>query len=198
MKHTFFTIAGALLAGFVGGVLGVRFSAATEQQPARNIRARSFELVDEKGEAIAFWGVDQQNSALLAFGARGNNPHGLKPRSPGGLANPQNQLALFGVDGGDGGILQINGSDGHDRARLKLDVFGQPSLEMSDEITGRMSLGIVHTDTPVDERTYNWALGFYDRVGYEAAGLGMFVEKEKGKSYLRGSLFTNPRRLEFK
>jgi hypothetical protein len=198
MKHTFFTIAGALLAGFVGGVLGVRLSAARQQQPAQMIRARSFELVDEKGEAIAFWGVDERNSAILAFGARGHNPHGLKPRSPGGLANAENQLAIFGVEGDDGGILQINGADGNWRARLKLDVFGQPALLMSDEVRPRVSLGIVETDTPVDERTNNWDLAFYDRVGYEAASLGMIVEKEKGKSYLRGSLFTNPNRLEFK
>src|SRR5580704_15102974 len=61
-------IAAALVAGFVGGILGARL-ARTGDQPV--VRARNFELVDASGQAIAFWGVDKGQNEVLAFGSRG-------------------------------------------------------------------------------------------------------------------------------
>jgi hypothetical protein len=67
---------------------------AYQPPPAQQvIRARSFELVNEAGETISLWGVDQGGNAVLAFGSRGLALKGARPHGvPAGLLNPENQL----------------------------------------------------------------------------------------------------------
>src|SRR5579872_7101130 len=99
MKH-FVVIALALFAGFIGGILGTRISQPTQPTVDQIVRAHSFELVNAAGETISFWGVDQGNNIVLAFGGRGLSIGGEHPRAlPAGLANPDNQLTAFGLQG---------------------------------------------------------------------------------------------------
>ena len=52
-------IGAALVAGFIGGILGTRLTHMADRPVADSIvRARSFELVDKTGKVISFWGVD--------------------------------------------------------------------------------------------------------------------------------------------
>jgi hypothetical protein len=67
MRHVF-VIAAALAAGFAGGMIGTAM-----MSPARQvIRARSFELVNEAGQTVAYWGVLSEAGAafrvILAWG----------------------------------------------------------------------------------------------------------------------------------
>ena len=64
------TLAAALVAGFFGGLLGTQVAYIREQaRPEAIVRARSFELVDEAGQAISYWGVDKGQNLVLAFGS---------------------------------------------------------------------------------------------------------------------------------
>ena len=101
MRSVFFVIAG-LVAGFVGGVLGARLTLHREQALSEQVvRARSFELLDEAGQAISYWGIDNNKNAVLAFGShwpttkvRGGSPSG---HPPGRLEDLANQRVAIGV-----------------------------------------------------------------------------------------------------
>src|SRR5436190_17036465 len=118
----------ALIAGFLGGLLGTRFPRPSDPGV---IRAHSFELVNETGQTISFWGVDTGRNAVLAFGDRGFALGGQHPNDvPIGLQNPHNQLAAFGLRRSDDPFMTMNGVDGKVRARLGVNPDGKPTLRM--------------------------------------------------------------------
>ena len=112
------TITMALLAGFAGGISGAFvFHSLSSTLPERVVRARSFEMVDEAGKVVSFWGIDDTQQAVLAFGSRGLALGGRRPvNMPLWLKNPDNQLAAFGLLGDDGPILSLRGEDLKTRA----------------------------------------------------------------------------------
>jgi hypothetical protein len=183
-------IAAALVAGFVGGILGARL-ARTGDQPV--VRARNFELVDASGQAIAFWGVDKGQNAVLAFGSRGLASGGVRPANvlP-GLEEPGNQLAAFGLQGNDSPLLKMSGVDGKTRARLYLSADGKPFFLLEDETGPRVSLGIEQSDTPGPDDN-DWTLAFYP----ERARIGMFTEKQGGQKYIRGVFLVNRDKVKY-
>jgi hypothetical protein len=184
-------IVAALVAGFVGGILGARMGRTSEQGPRRIVRARSFELVDAAGQAISFWGVDQGDNAVLAFGSRGLAPGGARPRSI-GLANPDNQLTAIGLLGADNPMLKMRGADGKTRVRMVLSTDGKPVLTMEDEKGPRVSLGVEQSDIPGPEDN-DWTLVF----AQERARIGMFTEKEGGERYVRGVFLVNRDKVKY-
>lgn len=177
MRQALFVVA-ALLAGFVGGILGTRVTRARERQrPEEVVRARGFELVNEAGQAISYWGIDKGENAVLAFG----NGRAL-PGHPLGLEDPHNQLGAIGLVGGGGGaFLKLRATDGEARVRLCLNDFGKPFLLMDDETGPRVLLGVEQSDTP-GPGDNDWILSFYP----ERAAIGMYTEKEGGQTYVRG------------
>jgi hypothetical protein len=184
MKQTALIVA-ALVAGFVGGILGTRMIRTLEQpHPEQVVRARSFELVDHAGETIAYWGVDKGQNAVLAFGSqRPTGPVGRDAlaRRPGlGLDNPHNQRAALGVID-DSPFVFFRAPDGKPRMSLSLSIYGKPILVMDDETGKRMSLGAEHSDTP-GPGDNDWALDF----GPDRARIGMFAREEGGQTYVRG------------
>ncbi len=184
MKQLYLILA-ALLAGFFGGLLGTRVGHSRDQNPEAVVRARSFELLDERGQMISFWGVDQGQNAVLAFGSRGLAPGGDRPRNtPPGLSNPDNQLAAIGLLGEDSPMLKMRGADGKPRVKMLLSTDAKPVLVMGDEKGPKVSLGVEQSDTPGPEDN-NWALMF----AQERARIGMGIEKEGGQTYVRGVFF---------
>jgi len=164
-------------------------------QPPRTeqvIRARSFELVNEAGHPISFWGVDQGQNAVLAFGSRGLALSDAPRRVPAGLSNPENQLAAFGLQGNDAPILTMRGADGKTRVRLLLSPDAKPTLTMEDETGPRVSLGIEQSDTPGPQDN-DWTLVF----GPERARIGMFTEKDNGQTYVRGIFLLNKEKVKY-
>lgn len=183
MKQTVL-VAAALLAGFIGGVLGSRVTRAGEEnQPARVLRARSFELVDEAGKVISIWGVNKHGHTLLAF-LRSEHVPGEKREHSLGLDDPLNQLAAIGVEGSAG--LTFRGTDGKTRVMLGLGLWDKPGLMMADETSQRLALGLHQTDTPSAEDDI-WALSFEPDVAW----IGTSPRMEHGQKYVRGVLTVN-------
>jgi hypothetical protein len=176
----------SLIAGFVGGILGTLvFRPSGQPGPANVVRARSFELLNEAGQAISYWGSDDGQNVVLAFGSRPGTvlaEGAARPvKAPHGQHNPENQLAAIGLLANDSPFLQMRGEDGKTRVRLLLSDYAKPTLLMEDETGPRVSLGIEQSDTPGPSDN-DWTLAFYP----ERARIGMFTEKLAGKTYVRG------------
>jgi hypothetical protein len=191
-----FVIVAALLAGFVGGVFGTLVMPTRKQpNPEQVVRARSFELVDEAGRVMSYWGVDKFNNAVLAFGS--NWPPtpaggGVLPGHPRlRLDDPDNQRAVIGVIG-DAPFLHLSAADGKTRVRLYLSSYGKPFLLMEDESGPRVALGIDQSDTPGPQDN-DWALQFYP----ERAWLGMHSLKEGGQTYVQGGFSFNQDKVKY-
>jgi hypothetical protein len=193
VKHLF-SIVAAMLAGFIGGILSNRVNNTREEPRISQVfRARSFELVNEAGQAISYWGVDQGQNAILAFGSRGLALGGARPQNiPPGLQNPHNQLLTIGLQGNDSPLVQMNGANGKTRARLLLSSYGKPVLLMEDETGPRVLLGIEQSDTPGPEDD-DWSLAFFP----ERARIGMYKEKVGGQTYVRGSFAIHTDKLKY-
>ena len=191
-----FLVGAALFAGFVGGILGTGVMHTREQShPDRVVRARSFELMNEAGQAISFWGVDNAGNAVLAFGSNW-------PETPGGGSAPpgrthprlddrHNQRAAIGVID-DIPFLHLTGADGKTRVRLYLSDYGKPFLLMEDETGPRVALGVDQSDTPGPDDN-DWALTFYP----ERVWLGMKAEKDGGQMYVRGGFSVDKGRAKY-
>jgi hypothetical protein len=116
-------IAAALLAGFIGGVLGNRANYfSRKSQPSDLIRAHRFELLNEAGQPVSYWGVDQGNDVVLAFARHGDAnqaPVGavaVQPLRP--LDEPSGQRIAIGLHGDDSPFMALSGPDGKTRVRL--------------------------------------------------------------------------------
>lgn len=195
MKQSLVILA-ASFAGFLGGLAGARFVGTAAPSPvAQVVRARNFELLDESGAVISYWGIDEGQDVVLAFGGHWADRPGGRRRLPGnphlGLRDPQNQLASIGVVD-DFPLLQFRGEDGKPRARLLISMFGKPSLLMDDERGVRVALGIEQSDTPGPEDN-DWSLLFKP----DMAWIGMRSFTEKGHTYLRGGVAANKQKIKY-
>jgi hypothetical protein len=193
-----FPVLAALTAGFVGGVLGTLLVRTREEPRAeRVVRARSFELVDDAGRTISFWGIDKGNNVVLAFGSRPGTllaEGAARPiHAPRGLYNPDNQLAAIGLLANDSPALKLRGADGKTRVRLYLDDWAKPALLMEDETGPMVLLGVEQSDTP-GPGDNDWALDFGPRL---RALIGTWREKVGGTTYVRGTFLLNKDRIKY-
>ncbi len=189
-------VAAALLAGFIGGILGALVMRSGEQaHPGQPIRARSFELADESGRVVSFWGIDKRQNAVLAFGSHWpKTPRGggaVPDRPPLALDDPDNQRAAIGVVN-DSPFLSLRGTDGKTRASLDLSEYGKPALWMADETGLRVHLGVEGSDTPGPQDN-DWSLAFYP----ERARIGMYTEKDGGQTYVRGRFAVHRDKIKY-
>ena len=160
---------------------------AREQADPAQVRAHSFELVNEAGQKISYWGVDKGQNAVLAFG-RG----GTIPGHPGlGLGDPHSQRAVIGLTD-DSPFLMLRGPDGETRVRLLLSIYGKPVLLMEDETGPRVLLGLEQSDTP-GPGDNDWALAFYP----ERARIGMYTVKDGKQTYVRGSFAVHEDKVKY-
>lgn len=184
MKQTLL-IAASLFTGFLGGTIGAGFILARYEGCTRQaVRARGFELVNESGQAISYWGVDKRQNVVLAFGRQMPDP---KPGGPAGITslgldNPENQRAAFGMVG-DTPTALYRASDGRLRMSVCLSMYDKPIIVMEDRSGKRVSLGIQHSDTPGPQDD-DWALAFFPDV----ATIGTFTREIGGQTYVRGLL----------
>ncbi len=189
MKNTP-VIAAALFAGFVGGILGTSVMHIREQSlPNRVIRARSFEVVDEKGRPISYWGVDKLHDVVLAFGGQWD-PKRYVERT-GDLTDPSNQGAMIGMVGGDA-TLRFNGADGKTRLHMGFNPFEKPLLWMGDETGKRLALGVEQSDTPSTEDN-DWHLVFEPN----RAWIGMYVARDGTGKYVQGGMSVNTDKVKY-
>lgn len=185
-----FTVVAAIVAGFLGGIVGTRIGGARDQIV---VRAHSFELLNDAGEVISFWGVDSAQSATLAFGSRRRGLGGARPQGvPAGITNPDNQLLAIGLASADEPMLKMRGTDGKIRASLYVAPYEKPFLLMEDETGPRVLLGIEQSDTPGPEDN-NWSLLFLP----QRARIGMGTVKEGGQNYVVGTFFLNRNKVKY-
>jgi len=186
----------SLLAGFAGGLLGVRVALTHRPpQPDQLVRARSFELVDQAGQPISYWGVDHNGDAVLAFGSHWPSSPGKGPRSDHSAPNLRDlngQRAAIGVIDDDP-FLRLRGADGKTRIRMYLSDYAKPILLMEDKSGPRISLGIEQSDMP-GPNDDDWALDF----GPDSrARIGTYTEKAAGQTYVRGIFSVKEQRLKY-
>jgi hypothetical protein len=190
----------ALLAGVAGGCLSTYALLARKlHHPEEQvIRAHRFELVNDAGRPISFWGFDKSQEAVLAFGSNDapGAPGGSSQRhSSLGLNDPYGSRVAIGVPGNAGPFLRFNGSDGQLRVLLDMDDFERPSLMMKDDNLLGLTLGSERSDTPdFRDKTEHWALNFFPE---ERARIGMFTEQKGKQTYVTGFVTTNPYKRKY-
>ena len=182
MKQSLLIIA-ALLAGFLGGVIGTVLT-REDARPRTVVRAHSFELIGDDGRAISFWGVGKDKYAVLAFGSNRTAPMAGGTRAF-DLHDPRNQRASLGVVD-DSPFLYFRAPDGEPRMSLSLSTFQKPILWMGDETGGRVWLGVQQSHT-AGLQDGTWALNF----GPEKARIGMAQVEAGGREYFEGFFFVS-------
>src|SRR5215469_8105465 len=123
MKHLFFVLA-ALVLGAAGGSIGTYAVLVHERgRPEEVIRAHRFELVNDGGKAVSFWGTDSTGYVELAFGhpqGSSSAPHDVGTKDAAALGIiPSIAIGLEGESGRP--FLGYNGSDRQLRVLLNLD-----------------------------------------------------------------------------
>lgn len=174
-------IVAALFAGFVGGILGT-ISVLRYHRPAeiQVIRAHRFELLNDAGERVSYWGRDKGNQLLLVFENKTFKGDSGSKIAPAAEDFVRQRIAL-GVSGDGGPLFEIRGADGRPRLRLLLNEFDKPTMIMDDESGVRAAFGYEQPDTS-DPHADDWALQFLPN----RARMGMYVDYDHGKKYLRG------------
>ena len=184
-------ITAAGVAGFFGGILGTLAVQGREKaQTEQIIRARGFELLNHAGQVVSYWGMDEGQNAVLAFGENwpATTPPGRHPLRPG---NRDDQRLAIGVIE-DLPFLHLKAADGKTRTRLYLNSWGKPMFLLEDEKGPRVSLGIEQSDTggPQDD---DWTLDF----GPESrARIGMYSERRNGEKLIYGIFSVRKDRLK--
>jgi hypothetical protein len=201
MKYLFLVLA-ALAAGAVGGSIGTYAVLVHERErPEQVIRAHRFELVNERGQAVSFWGAGPQGYTELAFGRpQEATTKPDKAASPTGdqLDNGDRPVTIaeqvaIGLEGGDRPFLSYEGTDHQFRVLLDLDDFERPSLWMSDGRGLGLTLGSERSDTPgIRDKTEHWALDFLPE---SRARMGAYTEQKGSHRNVRGFVWINPTEL---
>ncbi len=176
------------LFGALGAYAYLRFQPPTER--ANAVRASRFELTDENGKVLGFWGIDRGNNAVLAFIPKTARSSGTIEHSSGQarftFQNPNEAFAV-GLMSTDAPFMNLLGKDGRSRALLYLTEQQKPVLHMSDGLSeSRLLLGFVDNDAP-STRDDDWALLFR---GPDVAGIGSIKDPANGKQ--RGYLSLSP------
>jgi len=149
--------------GFIGGYTANIVGVARQTHASDTLQAKRFELLDDSGARVAFWGSDKESHEIvLAFAA----PDG-------------NKLAALGVNSARRAFMNFNGSDGKRRFTVELaDPSEKPSLALSDNTyEGRVTLGFLQTDYPSPSDD-DWGL-IFSGPGHRYIDFG--VHKVPGK-----------------
>lgn len=182
----------ALFAGFAGGVAATLVIRAREQpHPERVVRAHGFELVDDAGQAISYWGIDKQQNIVLAFGIRRDNALPER-RVAVDIKDPDNQTYAIGLAGDDTPFLTMRGRDRKPRVNLLFSLYEKPVLVMADETGPRLRLGFEGSDTLTPDDN-DWWLDFRPEV----ARIGFHAEKKDGKTYVQGGVYVRKDKVTY-
>lgn len=130
----------AVLSGFWAGTLSTR-TQSVQASGTDTIRAKRFELLNDLGKPVAFWGSDEHRHIVLTF-----------------LGPDMSERASLGLGAGEVPFMGLAGKDGKVRVGLQLGWGDKPSIALNDEnMEGRIILGFVHTDAP-SPRDDDWGL----------------------------------------
>jgi hypothetical protein len=204
MKHLFLILA-ALVSGAVGGSIGTYAVLVHETgQAQRVVRAHRFELINDGGQTISFWGADPGGYVELAFGepqeAPASRNRSVNDAVEGTSAKDRQgrttQSIAIGLEGETKRpFLSYHGTDDQLRVLLDLDDFERPSLQMSDGKVLGLTLGSERSDTPgYRDKTERWALNF---LPDERALIGAYTKEDRAGIDVRGFFRINPARFQY-
>ena len=149
--------------GVFGGYAYTHWHAAKVEKVA-TLRSSRFELTDNSGRVVAFWGTDRGNDTVLAFLQKAN-----QDMVPTGYGSNPNEALAVGMTSTQSPFINLQAKDGSSRAQLNLSEYQKPVFIMSDEhYEGRLMLGFISNDYPSPEDD-DWALLFR---GPDVAGIG--------------------------
>ena len=129
------------------------------------LRSSRFELTNNSGQVVAFWGADRGNNTVLAFLQKGSPQMGpeesVSPHDQTGFSQQNsNEAFAVGMMHSQVPFMNLQAKDGTSRALLYLAEYQKPVLVMSDEnFEGRLMLGFISNDAPSPEDD-DWALSF--------------------------------------
>ena len=193
MKNVFVVFL-AVVAGFIGGTISTHTRNVCAQQAGSGlVRATRFELTNETGQTLAFWGLDDRKNTVLAFGRRDNTMLGrasLPGRATDDMRTYKDELAAIGMYYYGTPFIELKGSDGESRAKLYMTEFEKPMLFLRDQNTTRVSLGIDPSDTH-EASDDDWSLSFYPN---NRAAIGMVVDPRQ--KHLTGHLWLNDKMVK--
>jgi hypothetical protein len=149
----------AALFGFLGGAAATGVDSLRADSP-QLVQARRFELLDESGMPVAYWGTDPDRHVQLVFKGK-----------------KQNDLARFGLSPSSLPFLELFGAHGKGGIVLRLYADELPLLAMNDaEWEGRVLLGSLRQHSGIPEEDY-WGLWFLAPPNLEAPLLSLGVSK---------------------
>jgi len=176
--------------GMIGAYAYLHFE-PNRQSKATTVRASRFELTDDTGRVVAFWGIDRGNNTVLAFLRKATQvgvSDGLSDSFTRFTKQNSNEAFAVGLISTEAPFMNLLGDDGQSRAFLYLNSQQKPVFAMSDErFEGRLTLGFVNNDAP-SPRDDEWALLFR---GPDVAGIGSVKDPTDGK--YRGYFSVKPR-----
>ena len=182
----------AVAGGFVGGFTCVLIvSALNERQPPAVARARTFELVDENGQVISYWGTDKARNVVLAFGVRRDRTFSER-RVGVDLRNPTYQTYAIGLMSDDTPFLTMRGPDGKARVNLLLSLYGKPFLVMSDQMGSK-------AEVRLSRHRYTEARGRYlvTHVPVRRCNNRAHGEQINGKTLVQGNVFVRKDKVPY-
>jgi hypothetical protein len=139
MWRTILLLAGAVFAGFIGGLA---HSQNPEPSPISVIRTSRLDLVDGKGVIVGQWDSAAGGSRIRFLSRRGS------------------VIMEIGADADGRPDIQMLGEDGKRRVTISLNARDKPLFAMSDERwQGRVVLGFLDQDFP-DPGVDKWGLLF--------------------------------------
>jgi hypothetical protein len=158
--------------GVFGGYAYTHWHAAKmEKVPV--LRSSRFELTDNSGRVVSFWGTDRGNTVLAFLQKTSRDKEPEEYRVPPGqtsfIGQNSNEALAVGMMSTQVPFVNLQAKDGSSRAMLYLSEYQKPVLIMSDEhYEGRLVLGFISNDAPLPEDD-DWALSFR---GPDVAGIG--------------------------
>lgn len=182
----------------VFGVIGGYFYSHLHAAPTEKVtitRSSRFELTDETGRVIAFWGADRGNNTVLAFlqktvGDVDSKGFKFPAEQTGFGGQSPNEALSVGMLSTQSPFINLLGKDGNPRAVLYLTQQQKPILNMGDESREtRLELGFISNDSPAPNDD-DWALRFRTP---DVAGIGSMKNPvdHKYRGYL--SVERNPK-----
>lgn len=179
----------AVLSGLIGGMTGTVLVLHREKGiPQEFVSARRFQLIDEAGHPVSYWGLDKFHNPLLAF-----SPSGAQPSARVfSIDDPDSQRISIGLTGDGRPTLILRGNDDKTRASLWVSEYGKPFFLLHDDKSWRVSLGIRQSDTPGPQDN-DWGLDFFP----DRAGMGIVTVKQGDKSQVQGYLNVQRDRAQF-
>jgi hypothetical protein len=167
-------VLGAVL-GFLGGMVGGAVRTGGGVATPSVVEAKQFELVNDSGAPIAFWGYDSGGNAVLAFVRRYSESElslngSKRPPVVPFTGQSGNERVALGMRSDGMPFIDLVGKDSEPRTLFYTGDDDKPIMVMGDEHHEvRVMLGFLQDDAP-SPKDDDWGLAFRNP---DLAGIGV-------------------------